>query len=139
MSENATTSLRQTLRITIDVEVAFRAIPTTQTGSTIEETFYRSLLDSLKAHPEVLTKLQRGLAVNALSSAKKALEAEYGWQRNSEQQLIQLLMEDLGPDVQAYFTEEVEERASLYNLGDVSEAIIKRYTLTELTTPEENI
>lgn len=138
MPTNVTTSLRQKFRITIDVEVAFHTSPSTQTSSTIEEVYYQDLLNSLKTHPDVLTKLQRGLAVGTLSSAKKVLEAEYGWERNPEQQLIQAIMEDLEPDAQAYFTEEVEERASLYYLGDVSEAIVKRCALTELTTLEEN-
>lgn len=136
MPANVTTSLRQTFRITIDVEVAFHANPSTQASRTIEEGYCRDLLNSLEIHSDVLTKLQHGLTVDTLSSAKKVLEVEYGWGRNSEQQLIQSIMEDLEPDAQAYFTEEIEDGVSLYSLGDVTEVTVKGYALTELAPLE---
>lgn len=136
MIMNTTASLRQTLRITIDVEVAFHGSPPAEVRRPEQEFYYRELLEHLSAHPDVLEKLRRALAVDALSAAKEELEAEYGWVSNPEQQLLQSVMADLEPAAQAYFSEEIEDGVSLYALADVSEATVKRCALTELASLE---
>ncbi len=104
----------------------------------MQESYHRELVERLLAHPHVLEKLQRALAVDALSSAKKVLEVDYGWGSNPEQQLLQSVMADLEPAAQAYFSEGIEDGVSLYDLGDVSESTVKRCALTELA-PLENM
>ncbi len=67
----------------------------------------------------------------ALLPAKKLLEAEYGWGRTSDQQVPQPSIAELEPDAQAYFTEELEDMASVYYF-DGYEATIKRFGMTEV-------
>src|SRR5207249_2053204 len=74
------------------------------------ERYHQAFVQHLLAHPPALCQLLRSSAVEALLPAKKMLEAEYGWGRISDQQLLQPLIAELEPAAQAYFTEELEVR-----------------------------
>ena len=78
----------------------------------------------------------RAYAVDALKPAGKLLEAEYGWGRASEQQLLQPLMAELSPAAQAYFTEELEEGASAYYV-ECFKTTVKRFGMSELDAERE--
>jgi len=71
------------------------------------------------------------LAVDALTPARKLLEAEYGWGHASEQQLLQPIIAEMEPAAQAYFTEELEEGARAYYV-ECYEAVVKRFGMIEL-------
>ncbi len=133
MPINTTSSLKRTFRINIDVEVEFHADLPAGARSTAQQSYHDELVQALLAHPDGLMKLQLAHAVEALGPAKKALESDYGWVRHPEQQLIQPVMEEMSPAAQAYFTEELEEQVSYYDLDDIAETSIKRCTLTEQT------
>ena len=88
-------------------------------------------MQHLLAHPPVLSQLLRSSAVEALLPAKKLLEAEYGWGRISEQQLLQPLVAELESAAQAYFTEELEDGATVYYV-DGCETTITQFSIAEL-------
>jgi len=69
--------------------------------------------------------------VEALLPAKKLLEAEYGWGRISEQQVLQPLVAELEPAAQAYFTEELEDGVTVYSFDGYA-ATIKQVRMTEV-------
>ena len=122
----------RTFRISIDIE-------TTLDPESHELASHRAfgsrcqqaLVQRLLAHPEVLRQLLRACAVDEPKPARKLLEAEYGWGRASEQQLLQPIIEELFPAAQAYFTEELEEGASAYYV-ECHQATVKRFRLIEL-------
>jgi hypothetical protein len=89
------------------------------------------LVRGLQANPEVLRQFLRALAVDALRPASRLLEAEYGWGRASDQQLLQPVIAQLEPAAQAYFTEELEDGASAYYV-ECYQATIKQFGLIEL-------
>ncbi len=127
----------RTFRITIDIETTIdpesHDLASPQAfGPRYQQAFVQGLL----AHPEVLRQLLRAYAVDALNEARKLLEAEYGWGRASEQQLLQPLIEELSPAAQAYFTEELEEGASAYYV-ECYKATVKRFGLSELDAEME--
>jgi hypothetical protein len=70
------------------------------------------VLPDVFSDPDVMRRLFRPSAVDACLPAKQMLEAEYGWGRTSEQQLLQLIIAELEPAAQAYFTEELEDGAT---------------------------
>ena len=76
-------------------------------------------------------------AVDALQPTSKLIEAEYGWGRTSEQQLLQPLIAELEPAAQAYFTEELEEGASAYYV-ECYKATVKRFGMIELNEEKEH-
>jgi hypothetical protein len=62
--------------------------------------------------------------------AKKLLDAEYG-SRLTEHELLQPIITELEPEVQAYLTEEIEDGCQVYYF-DGFETNIKRYQMTLL-------
>ena len=127
----------RTFRITIDIETTIDPesgdLASPQAfGPRYQQAFVQYLL----AHPEVLRQLLRAYAVGALNEARKLLEAEYGWGRASEQQLLQPLMAELSPAAQAYFIEELEEGASAYYF-ECYQTTVKRFRLSELDAEME--
>jgi hypothetical protein len=130
---NTPSPLKRTFRINIDIEVEFHADPPAGARSTAQQAYHNELVQALLAHPDRLMKLQEAHAVEMLGPAKKALESDYGWVRHPEQQLLQPVMEELSPAARTYFTEELEEQVSYYDLDDIAETTIKRCTLTEQT------
>src|SRR5438045_2292787 len=94
----------------VDVETIVTAEPReTLSNGPEDERYHQALVQHLLAHPPVLRHLLRSSAVEALLPAKRMLEAEYGWGRSSEQQVLQPIIAELEPDAQAYFTEELED------------------------------
>jgi hypothetical protein len=128
----------RTFRITIDIETTIDsqshdlALPQAS-GSHYQQ----ALVQGLLAHPEVLRQLLRSFAVDALKPASKLLEAEYGWGRASEQQLLQPIIAELSPAAQSSFTEELEEGASAYYF-EGCEATVKRFGMSELDEEREH-
>jgi len=128
----------RTFRITIDIETTIDPqshdkAPPQVSGSRYQQ----ALVQGLLAHPEVLRQLLRAFAVDALKPASKLLEAEYGWGRASEQQLLQPIIANLEPAAQSYFTEELEEGASAYYF-EGCEATAKRFGMIELDEAMEH-
>jgi hypothetical protein len=132
MATQTPSLVRRTFRITVDVETFVTAEPYETPGNgSEEERSHQALVQQLLAHPAVLSQLLRSSAVEALLSAKKLLEAEYGWGRISEQQLLQPLVAELEPSVQASFIEEVEDGVTVYSFDGYA-ATIKHVRMTEL-------
>ena len=124
--------VRRTFRITIDIKTTIDPIFMTSPPHHPESLCYQqALVQSLLAHPSVLQQLLRAFAVDALRPTSKLLEAEYGWGRASDQQLLQPIIAELEPAAQAYFTEELEEGASAYYV-ECYEAITRRFHMIEI-------
>src|SRR5258708_3491627 len=124
--------VRRTFRITIDVETSIDPESHGLALHPSEGTRYQqALVQGLLAYPKVLRQLLRACAVDSLTPARKMLEAEYGWGRASDQQLLQPIIAELEPAAQAYFTEEMEEGARAYYV-ECYEAIVKRFGMIEL-------
>jgi hypothetical protein len=120
----------RTFRITIDIETTLdpdRHDPDQALGSRHQQ----ALIQGLLAHPEVLSQLLRAVAVDALKPTSKLLEAEYGWGRASDQQLLQPIIEELEPAAQGHFTEEFEDGASVYYV-ECYGATVKHFGMIEL-------
>jgi hypothetical protein len=88
-------------------------------------------MQHLLAHPPALRHLLRASAVEALLEAQKLLEAEYGWGKTSDQQVLQPIIAELEPAAQAYFTEELEDGATVYYV-DGYEATVTQFSVAEL-------
>jgi hypothetical protein len=73
-----------------------------------------ALTERLLAQPELVDRLLRCRAVEVARQAGKALESEYGWGEISEDELLGPIFAELEPDARAYFTEELEDGASVY-------------------------
>jgi hypothetical protein len=124
--------VRRTFRITIDVETTMDPeshglAPHPPDGIRYQQ----ALVQGLLAHPKVLHQLLRACAVDALTPARKMLEAEYGWGRATDQQLLQPIIAELEPTARAYFTEELEEGVQAYYV-ECYEAIVKRFGMIEV-------
>ena len=130
--------VQRTFRITIDIETTLDPKSHDLASHSLEGSRYQqALVQGLLAHPEILRQLLRAYAVDALKPASKLLEAEYGWGRASEQQLLQPLMAELSPAAQAYFTEELEEGASAYYV-ECFKTTVKWFGLSELDAEREH-
>jgi hypothetical protein len=124
--------VRRTFRMTIDVEASIDPESYDLAPQLPEQSAYQqALVRNLLAQPEVLRQLLRSVAVDALTSGKKLLEAEFGWGRGSDQQLLQPIIEELEPAARAYFTEELEDGASAYYI-ECYGAAVKRFGMIEL-------
>jgi hypothetical protein len=124
--------VHRTFRITIDIETTIDPESHDFAPHPPEGTRYQQVLvQGLLEHPEVLRQFLRALAVDALTPARKLLEAEYGWGRASDQQLLQPIIAELEPGAQDYFTEELEEGASAYYF-ECNAATVKRFGMIEL-------
>ena len=129
--------VQSTFRITIDIETTIDPESGDLTSLQVSGSHYQqAFVQCLLAHPEILRQLLRAYAVDALNEARKLLEAEYGWDRASEQQLLQPLMAELSPAAQAYFTEELEEGASAYYV-ECSKTTVKRFGMSQLDAEME--
>lgn len=125
--------VRRTFRLTIDVETTLNTETDETTPSHPEQAqFHQALVQQLLVHPTVLDQLLRASAVTTLQSAQKLFAAEFGWDRVSEQQLLQPLIEKLEPAAQTHFTEEIEAGITIYYF-DAYQATIKRFNMTELS------
>lgn len=120
--------IRQMFHITLDIEATVDPETNTQLHEQAEP-YHRVLVQALLAHPEILHQLLRSAAIAELSNARHALEAEYTRGGMSEQDLLTSVMGQLEPEVQAYFTEEIEDHQSIY-LFDGYAAIIKHFEMT---------
>ncbi len=128
----------RTFRMTVDIETTIDPESHDLAPYPLEGLRYQqALVQGLLAHPEVLRQLLRAWAIDALKPTSKLLEAEYGWGRASEQQLLQPIIADLSPAAQTYFTEELEEGASAYCF-ECYQATVKRFGMIELDEEMEH-
>ena len=125
--------IRRTFRLSVDVETTLN-IEADETAPVHPEytQFHQALVQQLLAHPTVLDQILRASAVTALNSTQKMFAAEFGWDRVSEQQLLQPLIEKLEPAAQAYFTEELEDGVTVYYIEGY-QTTIKNISMTELS------
>ena len=124
--------VRRLFRITIDVETTLDAVSPDCAPHQREGAHYQqALIHGLQAHPAVLRQFLQALAVDALRPASRLLDAEYGWGRASDQQLLQPVIAKLEPAAQAYFTEELEDGASAYYV-ECYQATVKQFGMIEL-------
>ena len=115
--------------ITFDIEATVER----EAGTTRDDTtkrYHQVLVQALLTHPKILHQLLRSTAITELRNSRKVLETEYNREGTSEQDLLKAVFEELEPEVQAYFTEEIEDHQRLY-LFDGSAATIKRFQMTE--------
>jgi hypothetical protein len=124
---------RRRFRITIDVEAALAAeLCGGAALHTPEDAAHaRALGEQLLRRPELVDRLLRCRALEAAGRAGKALEAERGWGKTSEQELLGPIFAELEPEARAYFTEELEDGASVYYF-DGYEATVEWVSVTEL-------
>ncbi len=125
--------VRKKFRVTIDVEATLSAEP--QGGvlppSPEDVSHTKALMERLLAQPKLVDRLLCCRAVEAARRAGRALEAEYGWGRASEYELLGPIFAELEPDARAYFTEEVEDGASAYYFDGYG-ATVERASVTEI-------
>src|SRR5437763_1633260 len=120
--------VRRRFRISVDVETTINARPD-DTAERVQ--YYQAFVQQLLAHPKIVDHLLRGAAVDALKGAEKMIASEYGWDRISEQQLLQPVIEQLEPSAQASFMEEVEAGIPVYYFNGY-EATVKHWSMKEL-------
>ena len=119
--------------ITIDVEATLASgpqgvmLPPSPEGMRHIE----ALTERLLAQPELLDRLLRCRAVEVARQAGKALEAEYAWDEISEDELLGPIFAELEPDARAYFTEELEDGASVYYF-DGYDATVERASVARI-------
>jgi hypothetical protein len=124
--------VRRMFRITVDIETTIGSESHDLTSRLPDSLRYQqALVQGLLARPEVLLQFLRSVAVDALNPANKLVEAEYGWGRASDQQLLQPIIAELDPAAQDYFTEEVEEGVRGFYV-ECYEATVKRFGMIEL-------
>jgi hypothetical protein len=124
--------VRRAFRITIDIETTIDPESHALAPHPPEDLGYQqAFLRGLLVRPEALRQLVRAVAVDALAPTIKLLEAEYGWGRISDQQLLRPIIAELDPAAQAYFTEELEDGASAYYVACYG-AAVKRFAMVEI-------
>jgi hypothetical protein len=125
--------VRKKFRVTIDVEATLASgpqggmLPPSPEGMRHTE----ALTERLLAQPELLDRLLRCRAVEVAKQAGKALEAEYGRGETSEDELLGPMFAELEPDAQGYFTEELEDGASVYYF-DGYDATVERASVAPI-------
>ena len=120
-------------RVTIDVEATLASGPRggVLTSSPEDASYTKVLVERLVAQPELVDRLLRCQAVEAARRTGRALEAEYGWGKTSEQELLAPIFAELEPDTRAYFTEELEDEVSAYYFDGYG-ATVERASITEI-------
>jgi hypothetical protein len=124
----STPFIRQMFHITLAIEATVESEARTTRNDTAER-YQQVLVQALLAHPKILHQLLRSTAIAELRNARKLLEAEYNKGGISEQDLLKAVFEELEPEVQAYFTEEIEDHQSIYLLDGYA-ATIKHFQMT---------
>ena len=124
------TQIQRTYRIIIDIVTTSYAQPHTTVYDTHATRSHLTIMERLQAHPEVLDPLLRSLVIGRLDEAKKLLDTEYG-SRLSEQELLQPIIAELEPEMQAYLTEEFEDGCQIH-FFDGFETHVKRYQMMAL-------
>jgi hypothetical protein len=125
--------VRRRFRISVDVETTINA---TSDDAAERAQYYQAFVQRLLATPKILDQLLRGSAVDALKEAQKMIAIEYGWNRISEQQLLQPIIAQLEPAARAYFMEETEAGVPVIYF-DGYEATVKQFSMKELDQAKE--
>lgn len=125
--------VRKKFRVTIDVEATFASGQQEQTlpPSPEDMSHTEALTERLLAQPELVDRLLRCRAVEVARQAGKALEAEYGWGEISEDELLGPIFAELEPDTRTYFTQELEDGASV-NYFDGYDATVERASVAQI-------
>jgi len=125
--------VRKKFRVTIDVEATLASGP--QGGvlppSPEDVSYTKALVERLLTQPEVVDRLLCYRTVEAARRAGRALEAEYGWGRISEHELLGPIFAELEPEARAYFTEELDDGVSAYYFDGYG-ATVERASITEI-------
>jgi hypothetical protein len=126
--------VRKKFRITIDVEATLSGGPRGGELPPAPENVphTRALIERLEAQPELVDRLLRYRAVDALKQAGKALEVEHREAGASEQELLGQVVTELEPEAQAYFTEQLEDEASGYYFDGYG-ATVERVSIAEIS------
>jgi hypothetical protein len=125
-------AITRTFRVAIDIEATVQATPHEEPRlPPAHIRYHQALVHQLQAHPAQLKHFLRAAATTAMKQALEVLSAEYGWGSVSDQQLLQPLIARLEPAAQRYFTEEVEDGASVYYF-DGYDATVLHIDMTEL-------
>lgn len=123
-----TTQIQRTYRIIIDMVTTSYAQPHDTVYDAHATRSHLTIMERLQAHPEVLDPLLHSLVIGRLDEAKKLLDTEYG-SRLPEHELLQPIIAELEPEMQAYLTEELEDGCQVYYF-DGFDTYIKRYQMT---------
>jgi hypothetical protein len=125
--------VRKKFRVTIDVEATLAAGPRGGELPPAPENVphTRVIMERLQAQPELVDRLLRYRAVDAAKQAGRALEVEHRQSGASEQELLGQIIAELDPEIQAYFTEELEEGHSGYYFDGYG-ATVERVSITEV-------
>lgn len=123
--------VHRTYRITIDVEIASSPQPPdiTDHDSPVARA-HEAVLQRLQAHPEILDRLLRSLAISKVDETRTLLDAEYG-NRVSEHELLQPIIVELEPEARAHLVEELEDGFQTYYFDGFA-ASVKGYHLMML-------
>ena len=125
--------VRKMFRVTIDVEASLAAGPQggvlPPSGEDMSHT--KALVERLLAQPRLVDRLLCCLAVEAARRAGSALEAEYGWGRTCEEELLGPIFAELESATRAYFTEELEDGVSAYYFDGYG-ATVKRASAAQI-------
>ena len=126
--------VRKKFRVTIDVEVTLTAGPRGGELPPAPENVphTRALMERLMARPELVDRLLRRRAVDAVKQAGKALEVEREGSVASEDEQLGTIFAELEPEAQAYFTEELEDEANEYYFDGYG-ATVEQVSMTEIT------
>jgi hypothetical protein len=126
----AAPSVQRTFRITLDIETAINPVAAASAcgGAAAADNHQRAFVERLLARPRILEQLLRSAAVDELKVAARLFEAEYGWGRVADQQLLAPIIDQLTPAAQEYFTEELEDSMTSYHFDGYS-AAVKHYQL----------
>jgi hypothetical protein len=125
--------VRKKFRVTIDVEATLTGGPRGGALPPAPENVphTRAIMERLQAQPELVDRLLRYRAVDAAKQAGRALEVEHRQSGASEQELLGQIIAELDPEIQAYFTEELEEGHSGYYFDGYG-ATVERVSITEV-------
>jgi hypothetical protein len=129
--------VRKKFRLTIDVEATLTGGPRSGELPPAPENVphTRALMERLQAQPELVDRLLRYRAVDAVKQAGKALEVEHREAGASEPELLRQVIAQLEPEAQAYFTEEMEDAASVYYFDGYG-ATVERVSMAEISEEE---
>lgn len=132
MKTSVNTSIRQTFRVTLDIEVSMGA-EEKELNSIQREPYPEAFFLWLEQHPRMRQQLLRSIALHELPVARRVLEAEYGWGKIPEQQFLEEAIVDLGPAAHAYFAEELEDGKVAYLLDEYQTAL-KHFQIEEINS-----
>lgn len=122
-----------TYRFTIDVQAELYAEPgdLAAPGGETGLAHHRALVEALMARPDLLDRLLRSSAIDALGGRAQEKLSTQGWGGMSEQDLLRLVASGLDPGTLDYLREEVEDGVAVL-LFDGYGAGVRRLGVEEI-------